>query len=135
MREKPNVAADGVVVRDGGVLLIKRKTEPYKECWAIPGGMIERGETLKETCAREVFEETGLKVTPLKMLGVFDNPERDPRWVITVFFLCKVVGGNLVKQTNETEDIGFFTEEQIREMDIAFDHREMISKAILEGFE
>lgn len=64
-REYPSQPIGGVgtvLIRDGKILLIKRASEPDKGMWSIPGGLIEYGETAEEAAAREVLEETGLKV-------------------------------------------------------------------------
>ncbi len=61
------------------VLLIKRKHEPYVDCWALPGGFIEMTESLREAAARELHEETGLKNFFLLPLLQADDPQRDPR--------------------------------------------------------
>lgn len=56
------VAASGIVVRDGALLLVQRGTAPGLGKWAVPGGRVEFGETVRETVSREVKEETGLTV-------------------------------------------------------------------------
>lgn len=67
------------------VLLIKRKNEPWKGMWAIPGGFLEVDETCEQGAMRELEEETGLTGVKLKQLHVFDAPDRDPRErIITV---------------------------------------------------
>ena len=80
---RPCVTVDIVVFRatDKGycILLIKRKNEPFKDAWALPGGFIEMQETLEESAARELREETGLTGVELHQLGTFGDPDRDPR--------------------------------------------------------
>ena len=133
-RRFPNVAADGVVVKEGKILLISRATEPFMGMWMLPGGMIEPGETLKQACAREVREETGLIVEPTRVIGVYDDPGRDPRWVIAVAYICRVKGGKILRHTNETKGIGFFSLKEIEKMEIGADHRKIIGDAVsLEG--
>lgn len=55
------------------MLLIRRARPPRAGEWSIPGGRQEWGETVRETAAREVFEETGVKVTGLRLLDVVDS--------------------------------------------------------------
>ncbi len=82
---RPSVTADVVVFTmrpdDLAVLLIRRKEEPFKGCWALPGGFVNENESLERAAARELHEETGLVVNPskLEMLGAFGDPGRDPR--------------------------------------------------------
>ncbi|MEK6758101.1 MAG: NUDIX hydrolase, partial [Nanoarchaeota archaeon] len=78
----PASTVDLIVFFDGGIILIKRKHEPFKDCWALPGGFLELGkETLEQAAVRELFEETSLITNPeeLKLVGVYSDPRRDPR--------------------------------------------------------
>jgi 8-oxo-dGTP diphosphatase len=95
--KSPVLAVDAVIqLNDGGVVLIRRKNPPFKECWALPGGLCEIGETVEEALRREVEEETGLKVEPVKLIGVFSNPKRDPRGhTVSIAFHTRIVGGKL----------------------------------------
>ena len=68
---------DIIIEVDSGIVLILRKNPPFG--WAIPGGFIDYGETAEHAAAREAKEETSLDVTDLKLLGVYSDPERDPR--------------------------------------------------------
>ena len=65
----PSVTADILVLKKTGVtsqiLLIKRRNEPFKDCWAFPGGFTEEGETLEQSASRELLEETGLGNHPV----------------------------------------------------------------------
>lgn len=63
-----------VVVHDGHLLLVQRGHEPGRGLWSVPGGRLEPGETLTEGCAREVLEETGLRVVPGAVLGRVERP-------------------------------------------------------------
>jgi 8-oxo-dGTP diphosphatase len=83
MKPSVSLAADIVVFapRDNDlcVLLIKRGNEPHKGAWALPGGGVEAGETSHDAAVRELEEETGLTMTTLSQIGVYDRPDRDPR--------------------------------------------------------
>lgn len=91
---RPSVTADVVAFTmradDLAVLLIRRKDEPFKGCWALPGGFVNENESLDRAAARELHEETGLTVSTSKLeqLGAFGDPGRDPRGhTITVAFM------------------------------------------------
>ncbi|MGC9060624.1 MAG: NUDIX domain-containing protein [Thermoplasmata archaeon] len=88
---KPMLTADGVIIKNGKVLLIRRKNEPWKGMYALPGGFVEYGESVEEAVIREVFEETGLKSRIKEMVGIYSAPDRDPRGhIITVAYLLDV---------------------------------------------
>jgi len=76
------LTADCVVLRSGSeVLLVRRGGEPFKGCWALPGGFMEMDETIEHCAVRELEEETGLHFAEqeLRLIGVYSAPGRDPR--------------------------------------------------------
>ncbi len=93
--ERPSVAADMAIFSIIGegesknfrklpekslkILLIKRATYPYKDCWSLPGGFCRPGEDVHETAMRELYEETNIKNAYLQVAGIFGEKERDPR--------------------------------------------------------
>ena len=80
---RASVTADAVLFaeRDGQiyVLLIQRGNEPYKGCWAFPGGFLEMDETVAHCAERELEEETGIVLTGMQLVGIYSDVERDPR--------------------------------------------------------
>ncbi len=80
---RASVTADAVLFaeRDGQiyVLLIRRGNEPYKGCWAFPGGFLEMDETVAHCAERELEEETGIQLTGMQLVGIYSDVERDPR--------------------------------------------------------
>ena len=73
----PLPTADVIIEVGDRIVLVRRKYPP--EGWAIPGGFVETGETVESAAVREALEETGLPVTLVALLGVYSDPERDPR--------------------------------------------------------
>ena len=80
MPKTPLLTTDCVIF-DGRarVLLIRRKNEPFKGDYALPGGFVDIGETTEASCRREVLEEAGIVVDRLHLVGVYSDPSRDPR--------------------------------------------------------
>ena len=80
---RASVTADAVLFakKDGQiyVLLIQRGNEPYKGCWAFPGGFLEMEETVARCAERELEEETGIVLTGMQLVGIYSDVERDPR--------------------------------------------------------
>ncbi len=79
---RPMLTADCMVVNDRNeILLVRRGNEPFKGCWALPGGFMEMDETIEHCAVRELEEETGIKVNEkdIRLIGVYSAPGRDPR--------------------------------------------------------
>ena len=92
------------------LLLIRRGGHPFKDCWALPGGFLQRGETLEECAMREIREETSVLPISLMPVGVFSAPNRDPRgWIISGAFAC-VISEQSVKPLfgDDAADAGWF---------------------------
>jgi ADP-ribose pyrophosphatase YjhB (NUDIX family) len=70
----PKVAVAGILVREGRVLLVKRARPPQKDYWCLPGGFVDRGETMEGAAAREFVEETGLEVRAASLFGLYSYP-------------------------------------------------------------
>jgi 8-oxo-dGTP diphosphatase len=121
------LAADVVIdLEDGSIVLIKRANDPYKDFWALPGGLVEEDETVENAAVREAKEETGLDVRLTRLLGVFSKPGRDPRGrVVSVAFTAVVTGGTLRADTDAKEVVAAM---DYLDRELAFDHREMILK-------
>jgi ADP-ribose pyrophosphatase YjhB (NUDIX family) len=87
-------------VKRDRVLLVERAKSPLKGYWSLPGGVLETGERLEEGIEREVSEETGLKIKPLKVIEIFERIMRDEKGVpeyhyVLIDYLCRVIGGRL----------------------------------------
>lgn len=118
-----------IMTNQGEIILVKRVFDPYKDCWALPGGFVEYGETVEDAAIREAKEETGLDIRIEKLSGVYSDPNRDPRGhSVSVCFLCKAVGGEL-KTSVETKKVKAFSKKELKTTRLAFDHEEIL-KAI-----
>lgn len=122
------LATDAIIIQNGKILLVKRNTEPFKGMWALPGGRLEDNETLEQCCIREVKEESGLEVEIVRLVGVYSDPSRDPRKVVSATFLCKVKAGNLAPQNSEISDVRWFPLDQLPPL--AADHEKMIKDVL-----
>ena len=130
------VAVDAVVFgysKEVGVsiLLIKRKYEPYKGSWAIPGGFVLDDESLEDAVARELEEETGVKINYLEQLYTFGKPDRDPRkriLAVAYFGLVKSDQFKMLKATTDAEEAEWVNFKDLPLL--AFDHKKILTVAI-----
>ena len=122
----PFPAADVLILREGRVLLIRRRNPPPG--WALPGGFIDYGETAEAAAIREAKEETGLTVTKLTLFDVRSDPARDPRFhTLTMVYRAEVEGE--VAAGDDAAEARWFAVDALPE-EMAFDHREVIVKAL-----
>ena len=123
----PSVAVDGVLIKDNNILLVKRKFEPFKDYWALPGGFVEYGESVEEAIIREFAEETNLDAHVKNLLNVYSNPSRDPRGhTISVVFILQAEGKPI--SGDDAIDARFFPIANLPKL--AFDHNHIIVDAI-----
>ena len=112
------VPAAAACIRDeeGRILLLRRGDG--KNLWGFPGGAIEPGERADEAVTREVYEEIGLEVRPMALIGVYSSPEYifaypngDRVQPVTTFFECQVIEGELQPDMHEIVDARYFSPE------------------------
>ena len=126
----PLVAVDAVVkYSENSIVLIRRKNPPFRGEFALPGGFVDIGETVEEACIRETYEETNIRVTIKKLIGVFSAPNRDPRGHnISIAFLCEPLTDSekpLAKDDAQALEIVKFTD--LSSLKLAFDHKDIIN--------
>ncbi len=128
------VAVDAVVFgytsKEGlSVLLIKRNIQPFKDSWALPGGLVGDEESLEEAVQRELKEETGVNINYLEQLYSFGKPGRDPRnrvVSITYYGLVKPDAFELQADTDAAE-VAWFNVKSLPTL--AFDHQDILAAA------
>ena len=132
---RPMLTADCVVVRSGSeVLLVRRGGEPFKGCWALPGGFMEMDETIEHCAVRELEEETGLRFAEqdLRLIGVYSALGRDPRGR-TVTAAFRVESGE--RRTESGEPVAGDDAAEVRWWPLAalpplaFDHADIVADA------
>jgi 8-oxo-dGTP diphosphatase len=121
------LTVDAIIPYEGKIVLIKRKNDPYRDHFALPGGIVEYGETVESALIREVKEETGLDVEIHKLVGVYSDPKRDPRGhFVSVCFIALPKGG-ILKADSDAKDVALFDLNSIPKL--AFDHNRMVEDA------
>lgn len=119
----PIPTVDIIIQMDKGIILIKRKNPPFG--WALPGGFVDYGESLEKAAAREVMEETCLRVNGLEQFHTYSRPDRDPR-LHTISTVFSGRGEGCPKANDDAVDIGVFTKKTLPE-NVAFDHKKIIA--------
>ena len=128
------VTVDAVIVKktpDSELLLIKRKNDPFKDCWALPGGFVDENEDLETAAKRELEEETQIKINSLEQIGAFGKPFRDPRsHVVSIAYFGEVPEDTLAVASDDAKEVQWFPINNLPPL--AFDHQEIIEKALAE---
>lgn len=132
--DSPVLAVDAVIqMENGNIIFIQRQNPPFQGQWALPGGQVEVGETVEEAIIREVKEETGLKVKVVRLIGVYSDPQRDPRGhTVSIAYFVHPVGGEL-SAGSDASQVASFREPPDN---LAFDHESILQAAgIVKGGE
>jgi len=113
-------AASAIVTDAEGRILLHRRRD--NEMWALPGGVMELGESLGDCVAREVREEASLEVAPVRIVGIYSDPKHvfayddgEVRQEFSVCFECRIVDGALAA-SEESYEVGFFAADEIVQM-------------------
>jgi ADP-ribose pyrophosphatase YjhB (NUDIX family) len=122
----PVCTVDVIIEIGGSIVLISRKYPPYG--WALPGGFVEKGESLEQAALREASEETGLVLSDLRQFRAYSEPDRDSRFhSVSVVFTA--VSDGVPEAASDAKETGVFGFGELPE-DIAFDHRKIIADFI-----
>ena len=112
----PKVVAGAIPLKDGRVLLLRRKIEPARDKWTFPAGYVELGESVEEAAIRETREEAALEISEISLLNVYSYREAP---VVTVVYLARIVGGG-ARAGDEAQEVAFFAPEELPWDELAF---------------
>jgi 8-oxo-dGTP diphosphatase len=126
----PTPTIDMIIVENSNeknrILLIKRGNDPFKGYLSLPGGFINYGEKAEDALRREAKEELSIKVEPIGILGVYSDPNRDPRGhIMSITFITKIIDG-IIKSNYDAAKYIWVDLNSIEKMELAFDHLQII---------
>jgi 8-oxo-dGTP diphosphatase len=129
---QPIIGVGAVIIRNGKILLEKRKGEPGRNKWTIPGGLVELGESAEQTVIREVREETNLEVEEPKLIDVVNNitPDEDGRikyHFLIVDYFVKLRGGKL-KAADDAAELRWVRFSEVENYDLTRSFREFFKR-------
>jgi 8-oxo-dGTP diphosphatase len=134
---RPAVTVDVVILTvaydDLKVLLIRRRQEPFRGAWALPGGFVDMDEDLEAAARRELAEETGVTDVPagqLEQLGAFGDPRRDPRGrtISVAYFVLLAAAALDPRAADDAAEVGWFS--VFAPPPLAFDHGLILQTAL-----
>ncbi|WP_321414572.1 NUDIX hydrolase [uncultured Desulfobacter sp.] len=119
---QPALAVGAVVFKDNKVLLVKRGNPPAQGVWAIPGGSVELGETLKTAAEREVFEETGIVIKAGEPIFSFESIHRDDKDRVRFhYYIVDVAASYISGEPTAGDDaleVGWISKEDIGRLNV-----------------
>ena len=123
--KNPKITVDGIIIKKNKIILIKRKNNPFKNIWALPGGFLEYNEKTEDGVIREIKEETGLITKVKSLIGVYSDPNRDPRGhTISVVYELEILQ-ELIKSGDDASEVNFFNINELPDV-LSFDHEKII---------
>jgi 8-oxo-dGTP pyrophosphatase MutT (NUDIX family) len=122
----------GMVINDAGEVLLQRRSDTGR--WALIGGILEPGEDPADAVVREVFEETGLRVEPIRAIGIYTTPiitypNQDRAMYVITAFRCRVISGEPGVNDEESLEVRYFAPDALPD-DLRDDFRERIEHAL-----
>ncbi|MFT5365555.1 MAG: 8-oxo-dGTP diphosphatase [Candidatus Latescibacterota bacterium] len=114
------------ILKENKILLTKR--EDF-EVWCVPGGAVDKGESIPQAAIREAKEETGLTIRLTRMVGLYGRPYNN-QVIHSILFAAEPISGDLKTQADEVIDIGYFTLKEALNLQLFADHAQRITDAL-----
>lgn len=129
----PLVGVGALIFDRGRILMAQRGKEPLKDWWTLPGGALETGELLEAAVRREVLEETGLIVDPVRVFEIFERILRDPEGraeyhYVLIDYLCRITGGE-ARAGDDVAKVAWMRLEELKDIQITEGTLSVIERA------
>jgi len=128
------LGCSAAIFDDLGRVLLTRRADNGQ--WCLPGGAMDPGESAAEACEREVLEETGLSVRIKRLVGVYSHPDQltvypdgNKVQIVALHFKAEVSGGE-PGLSSETTAVGYFSQDELDNLEILGRHRERIQDTL-----
>jgi mutator protein MutT len=133
--DRPFLGVGAIILHGDHILLVRRANPPLQGEWSIPGGLVEVGETTREAVIREVQEETGLQIEPVKLVEVFERILRDKSELVQYHFvlvdyLCRIVSGE-PRACSDVSELRWAKIEELDGLKVSSETCAVIRKAVL----
>ena len=131
-KDHPWIGVDNIIIDDKGRILLGKRSENTRNHagkWNLISGWMEWGETVEEALKREAREEIGVEIEVVRFLGRFyDSPGRHPtKTSVCLPHISRIVSGTPhVNQKEEVSDVKWFMPEEIKKLELAYDHKRML---------
>ncbi len=124
----PFLSVDMIIEYDRKLVVIERVNPPLGLAW--PGGFVDIGEGVREAAIREAGEEVNLKVDIIDLVGIYDDPNRDPRGhIISIAYLCEAIAGT-PKAMDDAKEVKLVTLDEALKLHMIADHSQMLLDAL-----
>lgn len=130
--DRAYIGVDNIIINDEGEILLARRSENAKTfpgMWNLVSGDVEAGESIEDALKREAKEEAGVDIEIVRFTGrYYDRPGRHPtKTVICLPHICKISSGEPhVATPEEVAEVRWFSPEEIRDIELAYDHKQML---------
>lgn len=119
---QPLLGVGAVIIKNGKILLVKRRFEPKANYWTLPGGLVELGEEVRQALIREIREECGIEIEPAKIIDVIDFIEYDAEARVKFHYILidfeAVYKGGEITPSSDVLNVKWFTKNELNNIEL-----------------
>ncbi|MFQ5824276.1 MAG: NUDIX hydrolase [bacterium] len=119
---QPLLGVGAVIIKNGKILLVKRRFEPKANYWTLPGGLVELGEEVRQALIREIREECSIEIEPAKIIDVIDFIEYDAEARVKFHYILidfeAVYKGGEITPSSDVLNVKWFTKNELNNIEL-----------------